>query len=317
MAAAIALSERGRGRTAPNPNVGCIIVKNGRIVGRGWTQPGGRPHAEAMALAQAGEQAKGATAYVTMEPCFHKSQRGPACSHLLRDAGIGRVVIAAHDPDERTDGCGAAMLEQAGVEVALGVMEREARAAMAGFFTRQALGRPHVTLKLATSLDGQIARPDGESQWITGPCARAHTHLERARHDAILVGSGTVAADKPRLDVRLAGLEERSPRRVMLGGGKAPKGWTAIDNPAAIASLPQTDFLMVEGGARTASAFIAADLVDRLLLYRAPILIGAGTAALGDIGLQSLADAHGCWRLRDARMLGPDRMELYERARAA
>ena len=317
MAAAIALSERGRGRTAPNPNVGCIVVRDGHIVGRGWTQPGGRPHAEAMALAQAGEQARGATAYVTLEPCFHQSARGPACSGLLRDAGIGRVVIAAHDPDERTNGRGAAMLEQAGITVTAGVMEREARAAMAGFFTRQALGRPHVTLKLATSLDGQIARADGESQWITGPQARAHTHLERARHDAILVGSGTVAADKPRLDVRLAGLEQRSPRRVILGGGKAPKGWTAIDDPAAIASLPQTDVLMVEGGARAASAFIAADLVDRLLLYRAPILIGAARAALGDIGLQTLAHAHGRWQLIDARMLGPDRMELYERVRAA
>jgi diaminohydroxyphosphoribosylaminopyrimidine deaminase/5-amino-6-(5-phosphoribosylamino)uracil reductase len=317
MAAAIALSERGRGRTAPNPNVGCIIVKDGQIAGRGWTQPGGRPHAEAMALAQAGEQARGATAYVTLEPCFHQSERGPACSPLLREAGIGRVVIAAHDPDERTNGRGAAMLEQAGIAVVSGILEREARAAMAGFFTRQALGRPHVTLKLAMSLDGQIARADGESQWITGPQARAHTHLERARHDAILVGGGTVEADKPRLDVRLAGLEQRSPRRVMLGGGKAPKGWTAIGDPAAIASLPQTDFLMVEGGARTASAFIGADLVDCLLLYRAPILIGAGRAALGDIGLQSLAEAHGRWRLMDTRMLGPDRMELYERVRAA
>lgn len=317
MAIALALSERGRGRTAPNPNVGCIIVRDGHIVGRGWTQPGGRPHAEAMALEQAAGEAMGATAYVTLEPCFHQSERGPACSSLLRDAGIARLVIASRDPDTRTDGQGAAMLEQAGVDVALGVMEGEARAAMAGFFTRQALARPHVTLKLATSLDGQIARADGESQWITGPQARAHTHLERARHDTILVGRGTVEADRPRLDVRLAGLETRSPRRVMLGGGKAPKGWVSINSPAAIAGLPQCDFLMVEGGAQTASAFIAADLVDRLLLYRAPILMGAGGAALGAIGLQSLSAAHGRWRLVDARMLGPDRMELYERVRSA
>jgi diaminohydroxyphosphoribosylaminopyrimidine deaminase/5-amino-6-(5-phosphoribosylamino)uracil reductase len=130
MAAAIALSERGRGRTAPNPNVGCIIVRDGHIVGRGWTQPGGRPHAEAMALAQAGEQARGATAYVTLEPCFHLSERGPACSVLLRESGIAHVVIAARDPDKRTDGQGAAMLEQAGIAVMAGVMEGEARAAM-------------------------------------------------------------------------------------------------------------------------------------------------------------------------------------------
>lgn len=317
MAAAIALSERGRGRTAPNPNVGCIIVRNGHVVGRGWTQPGGRPHAEAMALTEAAEGARGASAYVTLEPCFHQSHRGPACSLLLREAGITRVVIASSDPDPRTDGQGAAMLRDGGVEVMTGIMEAEACTAMAGFFTRQRHGRPHVTLKLATSLDGQIARANGESQWITGPQARAHTHLERARHDSILVGRGTVEADQPRLDVRLPGLENRSPMRVMLGAGKPPKGWNAITAPEDIAGLAGTDFLMVEGGARTASAFIAADLVDRLLLYRAPILIGAGRAALGDIGLEKLGAAQGRWRLAGARMLGLDRMELYERIRAA
>lgn len=317
MAAAIALSQRGRGRTAPNPNVGCIIVRDEHVVGRGWTQPGGRPHAEAMALAQAGESARGATAYVSLEPCFHKSRRGPACSALLRDAGIGRVVIAARDPDKRTDGQGARMLAGAGVEVVFGILEPDARAAMAGFFMRQALGRPHVTLKLATSLDGQIARADGESQWITGAEARAHGHLERARHDAILVGRGTVEADNPRLDVRLPGLEARSPRRVMLGSGKTPQGWVGISAPGDIADLPDVDFLMVEGGAGAASAFLAADLVDRLLLYRAPILMGAGRAALGDIRLERLADAHGRWRLIEARALGVDRLELYERMRGA
>ncbi|MBK5264312.1 MAG: bifunctional diaminohydroxyphosphoribosylaminopyrimidine deaminase/5-amino-6-(5-phosphoribosylamino)uracil reductase RibD [Alphaproteobacteria bacterium] len=317
MAAAIALSERGRGRTAPNPNVGCIIVRDGRIAGRGWTQPGGRPHAEAMALEQAGGQARGATAYVTLEPCFHDSPRGPTCSRLLIEAGVKHVVIAVGDPDRRTDGEGAAALQHAGLKVVTGVLADGARAAMAGFFTRQALGRPYVTLKLATSLDGQIARADGESRWITGPVARAHTHVERARHDAILVGRGTVDADKPRLDVRLAGLGDRSPRPIVLSRGKPPKGWTAIVAPDDISTLPDTDFLMVEGGATTASAFLAADLVDRLLLYRAPILMGAGKAALGDIGLESLSAAHGRWRLADARMLGPDRMELYERVGAS
>lgn len=315
MAAAIALSERGRGRTAPNPNVGCLIVTDGHVAGRGWTQPGGRPHAEAMALEQAGKKARGATAYVTLEPCFHESSRGPTCSHLLAAAGVARIVIAAHDPDRRTDGQGAAWLERRGISVTRGVREAEARRAMAGFFTRQTLGRPHVTLKLASSLDGQIARANGESQWITGPQARAHTHLERARHDAILVGRGTVEADNPQLNVRLAGLEDRFPHRIMLGSGKAPAGWTAIVAPHDISSLPNVDVLMIEGGAQAASAFLAADLVDRLLLYRAPILLGAGTAALGDIGLGSLAEAHGRWVLREARMLGPDRMELYERVR--
>lgn len=317
MAVAIALSGRGRGRTAPNPNVGCLIVRDGHILGRGWTQPGGRPHAEAMALEQAGDRARGATAYVTLEPCFHDSPRGPTCSRLLANAGVARIVMAARDPDRRTDGQGAAMLEQGGIAVTCGILETEARRAMAGFFTRHAFGRPHVTLKLATSLDGQIARADGESRWITGPEARAHTHLERARHDAILVGRGTVTTDKPRLDVRLSGLEDRSPRRIMLGNGKVPAGWSAIVAPHDISALTDVDLLMVEGGARAAAAFLAADLVDRLLLYRAPILLGAGKAALGDIGLASLAAAHGRWALRDTRMLGPDRMELYERVRAA
>ncbi|MGN6621942.1 MAG: bifunctional diaminohydroxyphosphoribosylaminopyrimidine deaminase/5-amino-6-(5-phosphoribosylamino)uracil reductase RibD, partial [Sphingomonas sp.] len=311
MAAALALSERGRGRTGPNPNVGCVIVKAGRVIGRGWTQPGGRPHAEAMALAEAGDAAHGATAYVTLEPCAHESARGPACSALLVAAGVARVVIALGDPDPRTDGSGIARLEAAGVAVTTGVLAAQARTAMAGFLTRRMFGRPHVTLKLATSLDGCIARATGESRWITGPEARAHAHLERARHEAILVGRGTVVADTPALDVRLPGLEERSPRRIMLTrhAGLAPAsnqpraaaqeegwtpeqargdGWCEVGAPTDIATLVDVDHLLVEGGAATAAAFLAADLVDRLLLYRAPILIGGGKPAIGDIGLTDL-----------------------------
>ena len=340
MAAALALSERGRGRTAPNPNVGCVIVKAGRVIGRGWTQPGGRPHAEAMALAEAGDAARGATAYVTLEPCAHESAGGPACSALLVAAGVARVVIALGDPDPRTDGSGIARLEAAGVAVTTGVLAAQARAAMAGFLTRRMFGRPHVTLKLATSLDGCIALATGESRWITGPEARAHAHLERARHEAILVGRGTVAADTPALDVRLPGLEGRSPRRIVLSrhpresGGPSPElfrqrrpqemdprfrgdddGWERIISPNDIATLVGVDHLLVEGGAQTAAAFLAADLVDRLLLYRAPILIGGGKPAIGDIGLTDLAAAHGRWRLHDARALGSDRLEVYERQR--
>lgn len=311
MAAAVALSSRTRGRTAPNPNVGCVLVRDDRVVGRGWTQPGGRPHAEAMALAQAGADARGATAYVTLEPCAHQSPRGPACADLLVAAGVSRVVVALHDPDPRTDGEGAARLAAAGIDVAIGVGTAAAHAAMAGFLTRRRRGRPFVTLKLATSLDGCIARADGNSRWITGPQARAHAHLERARHEAILVGRGTLDADAPRLDVRLPGLEARSPRRILLTGGAAPDGWLAIADPEAIAGLDGVDHLLVEGGARTAAAFVRAALVDRLLLYRAPILIGDGRAALADIGLADLADAHGRWRLADTRMLGVDRMEDY------
>jgi diaminohydroxyphosphoribosylaminopyrimidine deaminase / 5-amino-6-(5-phosphoribosylamino)uracil reductase len=316
-AAAIALSERGRGRTAPNPNVGCLIVRDGVVVGRGWTQPGGRPHAEAVALAQAGDAARGATVYVTLEPCAHESQRGPACADLLVSVRPSRVVVSLTDPDVRTAGRGLARLRDAGIAVVEGVGTEAAERAMAGFLTRQRLGRPFVTLKLATSLDGRIAMASGESRWITGAEARAHTHLERARHEAILVGRATVEADAPRLDVRLPGLESRSPARLVLStkGDAFPSGWSRIGAPADIAGLAGVDHLLVEGGAATAAAFLAADLVDRLLLYRAPIVIGEGRAAIGDIGLAQLGDAHGCWSLIDTRMLGIDRLEIYERRR--
>lgn len=312
MALAIALSRRGRPASAPNPNVGCLLVKHGRIVARGWTQAGGRPHAEAMALAAAGNAARGATAYVTLEPCAHASARGPACSDTLVAARVARVVIAAQDPDPRTDGKGIARLQAAGIEVVFDVLPADAHAAMAPWWTRHTEGRPFVTLKLATSLDGCIARSDGASRWITGDRARAHGHLERAQHQAILVGRGTFDADTPKLDVRLPGLEDRSPRKFLLTRGKAPEGWTAVASPESVDAV---DSLLVEGGAGAASAFLAADRVDRLLLYRAPILIGGGKPALGDIGLTDLADAHGRWRLADSRLLGSDRLDVYERTR--
>ncbi|MEH3045833.1 bifunctional diaminohydroxyphosphoribosylaminopyrimidine deaminase/5-amino-6-(5-phosphoribosylamino)uracil reductase RibD [Sphingomonas adhaesiva] len=337
MRAALALAERTRGRTAPNPNVGCVIVAaDGRVVGRGWTQAGGRPHAEAMALAQAGTAARGGTAYVTLEPCAHVSPRGPACADLLVASGVARVVVALCDPDPRTDGQGIARLRAAGVEVVTEIETAAARRSMAGFLTRRRLGRPHVTLKLALSLDGAVSMADGRSQWITGAPARAHAHLERARHEAILVGRGTWEADRPRLDVRLAGLEERSPLKVILsshphpsapsalppspagrgkgpaaeGGGKGEGDPLWIQRPADIATLP-VDHLLVEGGAAIAAAFLREDLVDRLLLYRAPILIGGGRT-LGDIGLADLPDAHARWALTDERQLGSDRVEGYE-----
>ncbi|WP_017672101.1 bifunctional diaminohydroxyphosphoribosylaminopyrimidine deaminase/5-amino-6-(5-phosphoribosylamino)uracil reductase RibD [Blastomonas sp. AAP53] len=316
MRAAIALALRGRALSSPNPSVGCILVRDGRVIGRGWTLVGGRPHAEAMALEAAGDAARGATAYVTLEPCAHVSERGPACADVLVAAAVARVVIAVQDPDPRTNGSGIARLRAAGIEVVTGVAEAEASTSLAGFLTRHRLGRPFVTLKLATSLDGQIAMGDGSSRWITGDEARAHAHLERAHHDAILVGGGTFRTDAPRLDVRLAGIEHRSPRRVLLSRmGDAPPGWTALASPHDIASLVGTDWLMVEGGAEVAAAFLAEDMVDRLLLYRAPVLIGQGRSALGDIGLSDLAQAHGRWRLDDTRLLGNDRMESYQRMR--
>lgn len=312
MAVAIALSQRGRPASAPNPNVGCVLVKDGKVVARGWTQVGGRPHAEAMALVAAGEAARGATAYVSLEPCAHASPRGPCCTDALIVAGVARVVIATRDPDPRTDGKGIMRLQQEGIEVVEGVLGAEARAAMAPWWSRATQGRPFVTLKLATSLDGRIAMADGSSRWITGPRARAHGHLERASHQAILVGRRTLEADAPRLDVRLPGLEDRSPKKLLLTRGAAPEGWTAVASPE---SVDDVDSVLVEGGAGAGAAFLAADRIDRLLLYRAPILIGEGAAALGDIGLTDLADAHGRWRLADSRLLGSDRLDVYERAR--
>lgn len=315
MGAAAALGERGRGRTAPNPNVGCVIVKDGRIVGRGWTQPGGRPHAEQMALAEAGDAAAGATAYVTLEPCCHVSARGPACADALVEAGVLRVVAALQDPYAPVDGRGFDRLLKAGIEVKVGPGASAARRSMAGFLARQRLGRPLVTLKLAMSLDGRIALPSGESRWITGEDARAHVHGERARADMILVGRATLETDRPALDVRLPGLEERAPRKALLSRGEAPQGWTGLDAPEAVFGLHDVNDLLIEGGSATASAFLGADLVDRLLIYRAPILIGEGRQSVGHIGLVRLADALGRWTLAESRALGIDRLEVYERVR--
>ena len=315
MGAALALSQRGVGRTAPNPSVGCVIVAEGRVVGRGWTQPGGRPHAEAMALAQAGAAARGATAYVTLEPCAHLSPRGAACADALVAARVARVVIAAGDPDPRTNGEGAARLQAAGIAVATGVRTAEAEAVMAGFFSRLRQGRPHITLKLAVSLDGSVALASGESQWITGARARAHAHLERARADLILVGRGTLSADNPRLDVRLPGLADRSPKMAVMSATDSGRdGVRHLASPAALAAVGDADLVLAEGGAGLAASLIAADLVDRLLLYRAPILIG-GRPALSAIGLPDLASAHGRWLPAPILDLGPDRLETYQRIR--
>jgi diaminohydroxyphosphoribosylaminopyrimidine deaminase / 5-amino-6-(5-phosphoribosylamino)uracil reductase len=313
MAAALTLASRGRALTLPNPNVGCVLVKDGRVVGRGWTQPGGRPHAEAMALKQAGADAKGATLYVTLEPCAHESERGPACGDSLITAGIARVVVALADPDPRTNGIGIERLRAAGIQVDNCPNLAEARASMAGWLSQIEKHRPFVTLKLATSLDGCIARADGESKWITGEAARAHAHAERARQNMILVGRGTYDADAPRLDVRLPGLEDRAPARAVLSHQAAPSGWARLASPQDVFALGDIQYLLVEGGAQAAAAFLKAGLVDRIMLYRAPIMIGAGKACLGDIGLDMIGDAHGQWRRSDTRRLGNDTLEVYER----
>ncbi len=221
MTAALALARRGLGCVWPNPAVGCLLVRpdlGSRVVGRGWTQPGGRPHAEAVALAQAGDLARGATAYVSLEPCAHYGQT-PPCADALVAAGISRAVIATGDPDARVAGRGIAILEKAGIEVTVGLCAGAAEDLNAGFFLRITKNRPLVTLKAATTLDGRIATAAGESKWITGADARRFGHHLRATHDAILVGIGTVLADDPDLTCRLSGLEGRSPVRVVLDSG--------------------------------------------------------------------------------------------------
>jgi diaminohydroxyphosphoribosylaminopyrimidine deaminase/5-amino-6-(5-phosphoribosylamino)uracil reductase len=214
MRAALGLARRGLGRVWPNPAVGCVVVHDGQVVGRGWTAPGGRPHAETQALAVAGARAQGATAYVTLEPCSHHGKT-PPCAEALIKAGIARVVVAIEDPDPRVSGRGLARLRAAGLTVELGLLAEAAGEMNAGFFRRVCDGRPLVTLKAATSLDGRIATRIGQSQWITGTEARAAGHLLRAENDAILVGSGTALLDDPTLTCRLPGMEDRSPIRLV------------------------------------------------------------------------------------------------------
>ena len=221
MRAALALARRGLGNAWPNPAVGCVLVAppeaGGHVVGRGWTQPGGRPHAETEALRRAGARAEGATAYLSFEPCCHHGET-PPCTDALVAARIRRAVVAIEDPDPRVAGAGISGLEAAGVEIVTGVCDDEARIVNEGYVLRETAGRPLITLRLASSLDGRIATGDGESRWITGAPARAAAHALRASFDAVVVGSGTALADDPRLTCRLPGMEERSPLRIVLDG---------------------------------------------------------------------------------------------------
>ncbi len=355
MAAALGLARRGLGRVWPNPSVGCVIVASGgRVVGRGFTQPGGRPHAETEALREAGSAAKGATAYVSLEPCAHHGKT-PPCAEALVAAGIARCVIAADDPDPRVAGGGIAILERAGIAITRDVLREEAVELNAGFFSRIAQGRPLVTLKLATSLDGKIATMTGESKWITGADARALGHRLRADHDAILVGSGTVLADDPELTCRLPGLEGRSPIPVVLdtrlrlplsaklaragtwlvtGAGQADAalrpyrdagieilvaplaGNGSLDLAAVLRVLGERGLtrLLVEGGATVATGLINQDLVDRLAWFQAPVLIGNDSMAA--IGPMAVArlDRARRFELLSAQRSGDDGFALYRRA---
>lgn len=250
MRVALTLARRSLGQTWPNPAVGAVIVRDGRVLGRGVTAPGGRPHAETVALDQArsrwgAEALRGATAHVSLEPCAHHG-RTPPCAEALIAAGIGRVVCPLIDPNPRVAGRGIAMLRDAGIEVTVGVLEAEARRVNAGFLQRITHGRPCVTLKLATTLDGRIAVRTGESRWITGPAARRRVHLMRATHDAVLIGAGTARADDPALDVRGLGLAARRPVRIVTDGALSllPSGRlarTARAQPLWLLHRPDAD----------------------------------------------------------------------------
>jgi len=283
MSAALGLARRGLGRTWPNPAVGCVIVNAGRVVGRGWTQPGGRPHAETEALARAGTMAQGATLYVTLEPCSHHG-RTPPCADAVIAAGIARVVAAMEDTDPRVKGAGFARLRAGGIAVEIGLGAAEAADLNAGFFLRVAGGRPLVTLKLATSLDGRIAMASGESRWITGEIARRRTHLLRASHDAVMIGAGTARADDPELTCRLPGMADRHPVRIVIDPGlRVPLTSKLV---AAAARVPTWIVTRRGGDAARQQGFRAAgaELIE-LPGSDEGIDLAAALAALGGRGL--------------------------------
>ncbi|MFM7688155.1 MAG: bifunctional diaminohydroxyphosphoribosylaminopyrimidine deaminase/5-amino-6-(5-phosphoribosylamino)uracil reductase RibD [Alphaproteobacteria bacterium] len=357
MRAALALARRGLGNAWPNPAVGCVLVKDGRVIGRGWTQPGGRPHAETEALRRAGEAARGATAYVTLEPCSHHG-RTPPCCEALAGAGIARVVMAMRDPDPRVNGRGLAMLRGAGIVVEEGLLEGEARALNAGFFRRIQAGMPVVTLKLASTLDGRIATATGESRWITGEAARREVHALRARHDAILVGSGTVLADDPDLTCRIPGMErvpmlrvvadarlrtpeasrlvqgaEVAPVLIITAPGHPPAAQApfmaagadivtvpahaagGLDLPSLLRALGRRGVtrVLAEGGAGLAAALLRQGLVDRLVWFHAPAVMGGdGHPALQGLRLAALS-AMPRFRRTAQRALGDDMLSEFER----
>ncbi len=364
MRLALGLAARGLGRVWPNPAVGCVIVRRDdagrdRVVGRGWTQRGGRPHAETETLKAAGEAARGATAYVSLEPCAHQGHTGP-CAKALIEAGIGRVVATIEDPDPRVSGAGLRMLRDAGVEVESGCLEAAAKDLNEGFLLRVARQRPLVSLKLALSLDGRIAAGDGRSKWLTGDAARNVVHWLRATHDAVLVGSETVLADDPQLTCRLSGLEDRSPIRIVVDRRlRIPIGSRLVDSAGAVplwiftgldAAERAADVLhrvgaevfrlsaeamgdrmmahvllrlgergitrlLVEGGSRVAGALLAADLVDRLYLFQAPVMLGSDALPAFDLKGLGAPDQAPRWRPVAERHLGADLLRVYEPSR--
>jgi diaminohydroxyphosphoribosylaminopyrimidine deaminase/5-amino-6-(5-phosphoribosylamino)uracil reductase len=320
MDVALRLGRRALGTTAENPNVGCVIVGDGRLLGVGWTQPGGRPHAETQALAMAGDKARGATAYVTLEPCAHHGKTGP-CAEALVMSGIARVVTAIEDPDPRVSGGGHAILRRAGIMVETGIGADEARRDMAGFLTRIRKKRPQVILKMAVSADNMIAGGVGQRTAISGPEAKARVHLLRAQCDAILVGMGTVLADDPELTCRLPGLEHRSPLPfVMSQAGELPPASHLARRSAKVlrGSVPEVladlgargiNRLMVEGGARVARSFLEAAMVDQFHVIRAAKTLGTGVEVLAGLPIEQALQP---FRVIEQERLGSDLLTVYE-----
>lgn len=341
MAEALRLAEQGLWTTDPNPRVGCVIARDGRVVGRGWHQRAGGPHAEVFALREAGEEARGATAYVTLEPCAHHG-RTPPCADALVAVGVERVVVAVRDPFPEVDGQGSARLRDAGIAVEHGLMEAAARELNLGFFSRIERGRPWLRLKLACSLDGRTALAGGESKWITGAPARADVQRWRARSSAILTGAATLRSDDPQLTARVEGERVAPVRVIACGAGGAPIGarllgdgltpvWLAgpagtlpelpgcerielpaagrgIDLRALLRALAERGINEVhaECGARLAGALLREGLVDELLLYMAPCVLGSGARPLfDDIDLTRMLQRYRFATL-DQRVLGDD-----------
>ena len=317
---ALRLGRRALGNTAENPPVGCVIVKDERVLGIGWTQQGGRPHAETEALAMAGEAARGATAYVTLEPCAHHG-RAPPCAEALVKGGITRAVIALEDPDPRVSGGGLAILRNAGLAVELGMGAEAARRDLTGFLHRITRKWPQVILKLAVSADGKIAARVGERTTVTGPESWARVHLLRAQCDAILIGMETAVVDNPALDCRLPGLEHRSPNPFVMSRTRGlPPGCRLAGRGAEIlrGTISQTlseladrkfNRLLVEGGARLARSFLEAGVVDEVQLIRSPLFIGPqGVDALAGLSLEA---ALRQFAIREEETLGNDVLSVY------
>lgn len=320
--------------TRPNPKVGAVVVRDGQIVGRGAHARAGGPHAEAIALdamAREGIEARGATMYVTLEPCSHEGRTAP-CAPLLIAAGLARVVVAMEDPDARVSGEGIRQLEDAGIEVAVGVREVEARRSNAPYIKHRTTGRPYVSLKLAQSIDGRLAAPDGSARWITGEETRREVHLRRAEAGAVLVGSGTVAADDPELTARNVDAPEQPLRIVADSSGRTPADRRVFDDGASTIVVTTAETapevrsawkeagaevlevgagrsgidleamldligargvteILCEGGARLATSLLEADLVDRLEVHVGPLVLGAGGPGIGDVGVASMSSA--------------------------